>query len=682
MAGASASDRRPDPQSALRPAVGAPTALAASRSRSPDGRSGWAPLRLGLSALGDGGIEGTPVRFITRSLTGVFLMALTAGLLAFAGGLMLAAVEERAGREGGGHPAEERVLAVRTVVVEPGTIAPVLEAFGELRARRELEIRAPAAGRIVALSEAFEEGGRVEAGERLVAIDPSQARAALERARAEAAEAEADLRDAERGLPLARDELAAARAQAGIQARALERARSLAGRGVGTEAAIEGAEIAASSAGQSVLARRQAVAAAEARVDQARARIARAGIDLAEAERGLADTELRAAFDGVLADVSVIEGGLVGLNERLARLVDPARLEAVFRVSAAQYAQLTREGGALAGLPVEVSLGVSDAEVGARGVVSRESAGVGEGGTGRTLYARLEAAPGLRPGDFVQVRVVEPPLEGVARLPASALGADGTVLALGRDDRLALAPVTLMRRQGDDVLVRAPDLAGRAVVAERSPLLGPGIKVRPVGPEAAAEPAPGPDRDGARTRAAPEGAGVPAAAQAGDEGPARPSADEDASVETGGSAGGPVEAAAPGVADAPVEGGARAELRDRAATASDDAAPAEPVTPVRADAPAAVFEPAAAGAASTAVGSAEAVGPGRGGAPAAAARTLALTDARRARLRAAVEADAALPSAGGARLLADLDRPLVPAATVGRIEPGRVREGRPVRTGP
>jgi hypothetical protein len=36
----------------------------------------------------------------------------------------------------------------------------------------------------------------------------------------------------------------------------------------------------------------------------------------------------------------------------------------------------------------------------------------------------------------------------------------------------------VLRRQGDSVIVPAAGLAGERVVAERSPLLGPGIKVR------------------------------------------------------------------------------------------------------------------------------------------------------------------------------------------------------------
>jgi len=46
--------------------------------------------------------------------------------------------------------------------------------------------------------------------------------------------------------------------------------------------------------------------------------------------------------------------------------------------------------------------------------------------------------------------------------------------------------VTVLRRQNDQVFVRAPDLFGREVVEARSPLLGAGIKVKPVRKGAAA----------------------------------------------------------------------------------------------------------------------------------------------------------------------------------------------------
>jgi hypothetical protein len=56
------------------------------------------------------------------------------------------------------------------------------------------------------------------------------------------------------------------------------------------------------------------------------------------------------------------------------------------------------------------------------------------------------------------------------------------VLVLGEESRLEALPVTLLRRQGDQVLVRGEGLVGREVVAQRPPVLGSGIKVRVINP--------------------------------------------------------------------------------------------------------------------------------------------------------------------------------------------------------
>jgi hypothetical protein len=69
------------------------------------------------------------------------------------------------------------------------------------------------------------------------------------------------------------------------------------------------------------------------------------------------------------------------------------------------------------------------------------------------------------------------------------MDSSGTVLVLGEGDRLEVLPVTLIRRQGNDILVQGAGLEGREVVVERSPLLGAGIGVRPLraGADAAGE---------------------------------------------------------------------------------------------------------------------------------------------------------------------------------------------------
>ncbi|MEL6565770.1 MAG: HlyD family efflux transporter periplasmic adaptor subunit [Pseudomonadota bacterium] len=428
------------------------------------------------------------MRFLRQSLMGLVLAALSLGLMAYAVQMVGGAIQAQLALEEATPPVRERIFAVGVVRAEAGTETPVLESFGEVRSRRTLELRAAATGRVIELSEGFEDGGEVTAGQVLLRIDPSDAQAERERAEADLLDAEAEVRDAERGLILARDEEMAAQDQADLRERAFLRQQDLAERGVGTAAAVEDAELAAASARQSVLSRRLAVAQAEARVDQAQTRLARAGIALNDARRMLDDRTVTAPFDGTLSATDVVQGRLIAANEKLADLIDPGALEVSFRVSTAQYSRILGPEGNLIDAPVTAILDVSGVDLTARGVISRASAGVGETQTGRLVFARLDSAPGFKPGDFVTVQVQEPPLDGVVRLPAAALDANNTVLVLGDEDRLEAVEVQLMRRQGDDVLVRARGLAGRDVVDARSPLLGAGIRVRPVRPAEAGVP--------------------------------------------------------------------------------------------------------------------------------------------------------------------------------------------------
>ncbi len=429
------------------------------------------------------------MRFIRRSLVGLFLMSVTFGLMAFAGNSVWQALQTSWNEETRSRPARERVFAANVITISPETLQPVLNTFGEVRSRRSLQLRASSAGEVVWLSDAVEEGGSVGAGDLLLRIDPADAQSAVDTARADRAEAAADLKDAERTLVLAQDEIIAAEEQVSLRENALTRQNDLLERGVGSQAAVETAALAQSTAKQSLLSRRQAAASSEARIDQAKTAFQRREIALGEAERRLANTEVHAEFSGVLNNVNIVEGGLVSANETLAELIDPLALEVSFRLSTPQYARFVSESGQLVGAEVTASIDILGVNLEAKGRISRESGAVAEGQTGRLMFARLDAAPGFRPGDFVTVRISEPPLERVARVPASAVDASGTVLVVGEEDRLEVAEVHVLRREGDDVILRARGLAGREIVAERSPLLGAGIRIRPVRPGGAEEPA-------------------------------------------------------------------------------------------------------------------------------------------------------------------------------------------------
>lgn len=427
------------------------------------------------------------MRFLRQSMIGLFLTALTFGLLAYAVETVRVAVDERLSSERRAAPARERVFSVGVVTASLGTEVPDLETFGEVQSRRSLEVRAAAAGRIIWLADGFEDGGRVSQGDVLLRIDPADAQAAFERAQVDVQDAQAELTDALRSLTLARDETQAAEDQAALQQRAFQRQKDLEGRGVGTAAAMEAAELSVASARQSVLSRRQAEAQAEKRIDQARTGVARADIALADAERMLADTSVTAPFDGVLTATNVVEGRLVANNEKLADLIDPHALDVKFRVSTAQYARLIDELGNLISAPVTVTIDAAGVDLVAQGRINRISAGETGTQSGRLIFARLEDARGFQQGDFVTVSVAEPALERVARLPAAAYDPAGDVLIVTPENRLERLPVQLVRRQGDDVLVRGQGLNGREVVEARSPLLGAGIQVKPIRRGAAAQ---------------------------------------------------------------------------------------------------------------------------------------------------------------------------------------------------
>jgi RND family efflux transporter MFP subunit len=420
------------------------------------------------------------MRFFTRSMMGVFLAAVTIGLLGLATQLIVNATAARLANDTAPPAVDERIFSANVVTVEPATIAPTLTVYGEVRSRRTLELRSAVGGIIVDLAPGFEDGASVAEGALLIRLDPADKTSARDLATASVSEALAEQSSADADLALARDDLAAAERQIELRQQALTRQQDLRSRGGGSDAAVEDAALAVSSAEQAMLARRQSLLQAEARIDTAASLLMRAQIGLADAERALRDTVIRAPFDGRLSDVNVVQGGLVSPNEVLARIVDPAELEVMIRLSASQAAQLPSIGAAPTLFSVLTD--VTGDAVAAQGILTREGATVAEGESGRLLYGTLSGAEGLLPGDFVTVMLREPPLSNVALLPAMAIGADGTVLALGPDDRLEAIPVTLLRRQGDDVIVDPGAAAGRDVVAERSPLLGAGIRIAPLRP--------------------------------------------------------------------------------------------------------------------------------------------------------------------------------------------------------
>ena len=364
-------------------------------------------------------------------------------------------------------------------------------------------------------------------------------------------ESEVQLAEAIGSLELAEGEVISAQEQLDLKKRAYDRQKNLRKRGVVTDSSLETAELSVSSAKQVLLSRQQAVKKAKLQLEQsgnvvnrrqlnltdaglsqkeaiqkaklkleqsgnivnrrklnltdaqlsrresiqkAKLKLEQSGnfvnrvkLNLADAERLLKDTELYAEFDGRLAEVNVTSGGLVNNNERLAKLIDPNDLEVSFRLSTAQYNFLSEKNKLSIGRPVEVALDIMGADLKVNGTLTRESASVVEGASGRLLFAKLNKPLGLRPGDFVSVSVKEPMLKDVFVMPASAVSGNDTILLVGDENRLEEMKVELLRRQGENIVIRSDALEGKEIVSKATQLLGKGIKIKPIRAKAAGE---------------------------------------------------------------------------------------------------------------------------------------------------------------------------------------------------
>lgn len=420
------------------------------------------------------------MHFLKRSLLGLFLLGLSLGLLAVAGDMIYTSIQDRLSKSQPERPQRERAYSATVLVAEQTNIQPLISAFGEVVSTHTLEIRAPIGGTIVKLSQNFVEGGKVSEGDLILEIDPSDAQTALELAIADMNDAMVELSDAERLLELAKNDLAVTEQQVSLRKRAYDRSVTLLDRGVGTSADLDNAEISLSNALQSVLTKQRAVAQAETRLEQASTALDRRKISVSEAKRKLSQTSLFAEFDGIFTDVTAIEGGLVTPNERLARLIDPDALEVSFRVSNLQYSHLLDESGKLYSAEVDIILAMGNQSLSTAGKIIRESPAVGEGQTGRLLFARIaeNEETVLRPGDFVTVAIREPEMRGIFVLPATAVNSASEVLAVNDQNRLETLEVRVLRKQGNDLIVGNRRLSGRSIVAERSPALGDGIRVQ------------------------------------------------------------------------------------------------------------------------------------------------------------------------------------------------------------
>ena len=338
---------------------------------------------------------------------------------------------------------------VNVIDVPRGEHLAELSALGTLIPAEQVRLQPEVSGVVIDVHPRLVPGGVVDAGARLVRIDPRNYRIAVEQARAQVARAEVDLR-LERG-----------------RARVAEKEWSLLEGSAGGEADRD-------------------LALRKPQLDNARAALASARSALRRAELDLSRTVLRAPFDAFVQEESVDEGQVVAPGNSVTTLVGTSAFWAQVSLPPKDLEFLVRpkpdgSGGSRARI---IRRGPGDARLSREGRVVRVLGDLDPRGKMARVLVEIEdplgltsEAPPFLLGSVVEVRIEGRAIDEVYVVPRLALRGGDEVWTV-EDGKLAIRPVEVVWRGKDRVFVRA-ELGRRSrVVTSRLATPVAGMEVR------------------------------------------------------------------------------------------------------------------------------------------------------------------------------------------------------------
>lgn len=374
---------------------------------------------------------------------------------------------------------EEREWPISVQTAKVGSIQPDLLLYGQVRAGRDVELRALVNGIVDEAGTGLVDGAIVKAGDMLLRLDPFDFTIVKLELDAQLLEAEARLEEARAAMRTNEAALKQSESQLALRLRELDRQVTLRAAGTVAVKAVENAEIAVAQQEQDTVTRRSSLAADRARVKQSQAVIARLQAQLQRADRDLTRTTLTAPFDGIIYDVNAETGKRLSTNDRVARLVDNNRWEVAVEMSNSQYGRILASEGDIRGRVIDVVWRAGGHDITLPARIERVAAQVNAASGGVQLFALLDESSKnspLRPGSFVEVRVPDRQYVDVVSVPNTAFYENRYVYRV-TDNRLEQVPVEALAFIGDDVIIDGPLNNGDALVTTRFNDIAPGLKV-------------------------------------------------------------------------------------------------------------------------------------------------------------------------------------------------------------
>lgn len=218
-------------------------------------------------------------------------------------------------------------VAVRTAVIEKGTIRSVISTNGKIEPIDNFEAHAPISARIERVL--VKEGDSVRKGQLLVVLDDANVRAEAARAQTQVKAAQAQLSASEQGgtqeeVLSVESQLVKAGADRDSARRNFDALRKLQQQGAATAGEVQTAQDALATADAQLNFLRQ-----KQTKRYSRAELARLEAQQADAQAGfvaeqdvLAQSNVRAPFDGVVYSLPVKQGGFVAAGDLLLQMAD------------------------------------------------------------------------------------------------------------------------------------------------------------------------------------------------------------------------------------------------------------------------------------------------------------------------------------------------------------------------
>ncbi len=421
------------------------------------------------------------MNFLLRSFLGLIILSITLGFLIFGSFVLIEALKKRSENSDNRRFQKERVFAVNVDTLNKQIASPKILSYGEIYSKRMLEIRPLVSGRLDYVSEKFVEGGYVKSGDILFRLNQKDYLNELEIAEIDLEDTKAQLSEAISKLDFANLEFEVSESQLNLRKNALDRQTQLAESGLTTSSQLENIQLAYSSSKQQFLNKQNLVKSSKNAIDKLKIQLKRRSISIDKAKRNLDETEIKAPFDGIIASVNILPGSVINKNEKLGTLLDPNSLEVMFNLSANEFSRVIDKDGKLLNLDIIAYLKLSNNDIPFSGKIERINPEIMNIGSGRKLFASINLGENktLRPGDFVVLEIKEPAIKNITVLPSSAVTIDGKIFILEEDNRLKEIEVTILRRQGNEVIISGAPTE-KEYVMQRSPQLGNGLKIKPL----------------------------------------------------------------------------------------------------------------------------------------------------------------------------------------------------------